>query len=62
MINIFIMLVCDQYDQDTLLCDSGRGEIVPDYWLKDTDGRYRLKDTDGSYRFKDIDGIMWYVV
>ena len=36
-----------------LLCGSGRGEIVPGY---------RLKDTDGSYRLKDTDGIMWYVV
>ena len=48
-----MILVCDQYVYDILLCDGGRGEIVPGYQLKDTDGGYQLKDTDG---------IMWYVV
>ena len=40
-----------------LLYGSGRGEIVPGYQLKDTDGGYRLKDTDGSYRLKDTEGV-----
>ena len=50
---MFMMLVRDQYVYDILLCDSGRGEIVPGY---------RLKDTNGSYRLRDTDGAMWYVV
>lgn len=41
---------------------SGRGGIVPNYRLKNTDGNYRLKDTDDYYRLKDTDGIVWYVV
>ena len=35
------------------------GEIVPNYWLKDTDDSYRLKDTDDSYRLKDTDDSYW---
>ena len=50
---MFMMLVCDQYIYDILLCGSGGGEIVPGY---------RLNDTDGSYRLRDTDGVMWYVV
>ena len=66
-----MMLVGDPYVYDILLCDSGRGEIVPgyrlkytdgSYRLKDTDDGYRLKDTDEGYRLKDTDDIVWYVV